>query len=87
MKVIATFRIYFGFSKIKTNSSEKPSERDLYLGIGMGKTCEPKAFSFQCMTKFTTKKKRKKLKTKEQCNLGFIFLNRRTQKCSSFVHF
>ena len=23
--------------------------------IGMGKTCEPKAFSFQCMTKFTTK--------------------------------
>ena len=22
----------------------------------MGKTCEPKAFSFQCMTKFTTKK-------------------------------
>ena len=27
--------------------------------IGMGKTCEPKAFSFQCMTKFTTKKKKK----------------------------
>ena len=26
--------------------------------IGMGKTCEPKAFSFQCMTKFTTKKKK-----------------------------
>ena len=26
----------------------------------MGKTCEPKAFSFQCMTKFTTKKKKKK---------------------------
>ena len=25
-------------------------------GIGMGKTCEPKAFSFQCMTKFTTNK-------------------------------
>ena len=24
----------------------------------MGKTCEPKAFSFQCMTKFTTKKKK-----------------------------
>ena len=22
------------------------------------KTCEPKAFSFQCMTKFTTKKKK-----------------------------
>ena len=29
-------------------------------GIGMGKTCEPKAFSFKCMTKFTTKKKKKK---------------------------
>ena len=26
--------------------------------IGMGKTCEPKAFSFQCMTKFTTNKKK-----------------------------
>ena len=25
----------------------------------MGKTCEPKAFSFQCMTKFTTNKKKK----------------------------
>ena len=31
--------------------------RDVGGGIGMGKTCEPKAFSFQCMTKFTTKKK------------------------------
>ena len=31
-------------------------------GIGMGKTCEPKAFSFQCMTKFTTNKKIKKKK-------------------------
>ena len=31
------------------------------LGIGMGKTCEPKAFSFQCMTKFTTKKKKNEL--------------------------
>ena len=29
-------------------------------GIGMGKTCEPKAFSFQCMTKFTTNKNFKK---------------------------
>ena len=26
----------------------------------MGKTCEPKAFSFQCMTEFTTNKKIKK---------------------------
>ena len=29
-------------------------------GIGMGKTCEPKGFSFQCMTKFTTNKKKEK---------------------------
>ena len=27
----------------------------------MGKTCEPKAFSFQCMTKFTTIKKKSSL--------------------------
>ena len=26
-------------------------------GIGMGNTCKPMAVSFQCMTKFTTKKK------------------------------
>ena len=31
-------------------------------GIGMGKTCEPKAFPFQCMTKFTTNKKNKQTK-------------------------
>ena len=34
--------------------------REVGGGIGMGKTCEPKAFSFQCMTKFTTEKKKKK---------------------------
>ena len=28
--------------------------REVRGGMGMGKTCEPKAFSFQCMTKFTT---------------------------------
>ena len=33
--------------------------REVGGGIGMGKTCEPKAFSFQCMTKFTTNKKKK----------------------------
>ena len=35
--------------------------REVGGGIGMGKTCEPKAFSFQCMTKFTTKKKESSL--------------------------
>ena len=38
--------------------------REVGGGIGMGKTCEPKAFSFQCMTKFTTKKKKSRIKTK-----------------------
>ena len=33
--------------------------REVGGGIGMGKTGEPKAFSFQCMTKFTTNKKKK----------------------------
>ena len=28
-------------------------------GIGMGSTCKPMAVSFQCMTKFTTNKKKK----------------------------
>ena len=32
-------------------------EREVGGGVGMGKTCKPKAFSFQCMTKFTTNKK------------------------------
>ena len=33
--------------------------REVGGGIRMGKTCEPKAFSFQCMSKFTTNKKKK----------------------------
>ena len=39
------------------------TEREVGEGIGMGKTCELKAVSFQCMTKFTTNFK-KKLKKK-----------------------
>ena len=35
-------------------------EREVGGGIGMGKTCKPKAFSFQYMTKFTTNKKKKR---------------------------
>ena len=34
-------------------------------GIGMGNTCKPMAVSFQCMTKFTTNKKKIKKKKKE----------------------
>ena len=32
-------------------------EREVGGGIGMGNTSKPMAVSFQCMTKFTTKKK------------------------------
>ena len=36
-------------------------EREVGGGIGMGNTCKPIAVSFQCMTKFTTNKKKKDL--------------------------
>ena len=42
-------------------------EREVGGGIGMGKTCKLKDVSFQCMTKFTTNKKKKK-KEKEKKN-------------------
>ena len=35
-------------------------ERELGGGIGMGNTCKPMAVSFHCMTKSTTKKKKRK---------------------------
>ena len=34
-------------------------------GIGMGNTCKPMAVSFQCMTKFTTNKKKERKKNKK----------------------
>ena len=37
-------------------------EREVGGGIGMGNTCKPMAVSFQCMTKFTTIKKKLKKK-------------------------
>ena len=39
-------------------------EREVGGGIGMGKTCKLKDVSFQCMTKFTTNKKKKKKEKK-----------------------
>ena len=39
--------------------------REVGGGIGMGKTCEPKAFSFQCMTEFTTNKNKWKKKKRK----------------------
>ena len=41
-------------------------EREVGGGIGMGKTCKLKDVSFQCMTKFTTNKKKKKKKYKKK---------------------
>ena len=35
-------------------------EREVVGGIGMGNTCKPMAVSFQCMTKSTTIKRKKK---------------------------
>ena len=35
-------------------------QREVGGGIGMGNTCKPMAVSFQCMTKFTTNKKKKR---------------------------
>ena len=37
-------------------------EREVGGGIGMGNTCKPMAVSFQCMTKSTTNKLKKKKK-------------------------
>ena len=43
-------------------------EREVGGGIGMGNTCKPMAVSFQCMTKFTTNKKKFLNKTNKQKN-------------------
>ena len=49
--------------------------REVGGGLGMGKTCEPKAFSFQCMTKFTTIKKKQKTKNKKKIrNKKYIYI-------------
>ena len=40
-------------------------EREVGGGIGMGNTCKPMAVSFQCMTKFTTNKKKEREKKKK----------------------
>ena len=48
-------------------------EREVGGGIGMGNTCKPMAVSFQCMTKFTTNKKKIKNKNKKKtikCSLA-----------------
>ena len=46
--------------------------REVGGGIRMGTTCEPQAFSFQCMTIFTTNKKKKKKRKICSVLYGFI---------------
>ena len=46
-------------------------EREVGGRIGMGNTCKPMAVSFQCMTKFTTiKNKKRKEKRNYDCPSG-----------------
>ena len=49
-------------------------------GIGMGNTCKPLAVSFQCMTKSTTNKNKKKKETEKKIKLesliGFLSANK-----------
>ena len=44
-------------------------EREVGGGIGMGSTCRPMAVSFQCMTKFTTNKKKRERDKRLGCSL------------------
>ena len=55
-------------------------EREVGVGIGMGNTCKPMAFSFQCMKKSTTIKKKKRfllLGRKAMTNLRSILKSKR----------
>ena len=53
-------------------------EREVGGGIGMGNTCKPMAVSFQCMTKSTTNKIKKKkewlAEGKDFLSLQLVFL-------------
>ena len=52
--------------------------REVGGGIGLGKTCEPKTFSFQCTTKFTTNNNNnKKTDTKKKKKQRHYFINKR----------
>ena len=48
-------------------------EREVGGGIGMGNTGKPMAVSFQCMTKFTTNKKKKQAIQEGVINKGFRY--------------
>ena len=57
-------------------------EREVGGGIGMGNTCTPMAVSFQCMTKFTTNKKKKAKKKiiKKINKYSFLYLKKKKKK-------
>ena len=60
-------------------------EREVGGGNGMGNTCKPMAVSFQCMTKFTTnKKKERKKEKKKRINKDSLFGTWISILCSSF---
>ena len=49
-------------------------EREVGGGIGMGNTCKSMADSFQCMTKPTTIKKKRKRKENDQLGIEHMFM-------------
>ena len=51
-------------------------EREVGGGIGMGNTCKPMAVSFQCMTKSTTIKKKKRLQDISVMVIHSVWLGR-----------
>ena len=53
---------WLSLSLMEKNHCDTPSRgrRSKWTGIGMENTCKPMAVSFQCMTKSTTNKKKKK---------------------------
>ena len=55
-------------------------EREVGGGIGMGNTCKPMADSFQCMTKPTTIKKKRKKKENKTNEI------KQTESLASIVH-
>ena len=60
-------------------------EREVGGGIGMGNTCKPMDVSFQCMTKFTTNNKKKRIIPVEvQFSYYFISPNISTSLFISF---
>ena len=46
----------------------------------MGNTCKPMAVSFQCMTKFTTNKKKKRFTFKRKVGKGYFWKGKRNTK-------